>query len=110
MNSWKRANSREAAALPRSLRAGENSPPPKDALGGREIVLQILVPAVDKFLTSEDRFATDLEATRAMVALERFRVRTGAYPRDARRVDARGPSCNSHRRVVRRTAPLPSRG
>ncbi len=80
MNSWKRANSREAAALPRALRAGENSPPPKDALGGREIVLQILLPAVDKFLTSEDRFATDLAATRAMVAIERFRARTGAYP------------------------------
>lgn len=69
-----------AAMLPRARRVGENSPSLRDDLGGREIVLQVVLAEIDKFLSREDQFATDLEATRAMVALERFRVRTGAYP------------------------------
>lgn len=69
-----------AAASPRSQRVDENAPPLKDDLRGREIVLQVLLPAIDRFLAAQDRFATDLAATQAMIALERFRARTGSYP------------------------------
>jgi hypothetical protein len=69
-----------AASLPRAKRVGPDGPTLKDGLTNRELVLQILLPAIDKAIQSSDQWATDRAATEAMVAIERFRARTGAYP------------------------------
>ncbi|MDX2017680.1 MAG: hypothetical protein SFY95_08600 [Planctomycetota bacterium] len=69
-----------AAKLPRPQRTGENSLVSKESLTSRDLLLQILLPAMGKALQSADHFATDCAATETIIALERFRARTGAYP------------------------------
>ncbi len=69
-----------AAALPRPKRTGENGLTLKEPLTSRDLLLQILLPAIGKALQSADQWETDRAATEAIIALERFRARTGAYP------------------------------
>jgi hypothetical protein len=51
-----------------------------DGISQRYVLVKILTPALAKALAASSRHGTDISAIRTMIALERFRKATGAYP------------------------------
>jgi hypothetical protein len=51
-----------------------------DGISSRYVLVKILTPALAKALGASSRHGTDISAVRTMIALERFRKATGAYP------------------------------
>ena len=67
------------ASMTRTQRAALAGPDPTANLE-RFKILSLMVPAVGKALESNDQIASELAATRIMLALEIHRARTGSYP------------------------------
>lgn len=69
----------KVASMTRAERSALTGPDPTVGLE-RFKILELLVPAVGKALESNDQLASDLAATRLMLALEIHRAEKGAYP------------------------------
>jgi len=67
------------SSMTRTERSALTGPEPTSGLD-RFKILELMVPAVGKALESNDQIASELAATRIMLALEIYRARTGSYP------------------------------
>lgn len=67
------------AGMTRTERRAMTGPEPTAGLE-RFKLLELIVPAIDSALKANDQIASDIAATRIMLALEIHRARTGLYP------------------------------